>query len=201
MSRSQPLLAADLLPKKPRTRRHVYERACRYCKAPFATGIKSQQYCSGRCRTDRATSERDRSPSHWLNVLVTCGVCSKSFKRPQGSSPIRKYCSEDCQRKAKSRYYKKWMDSNPGAMAAYNRARGRDTLTVRLQKRYPDLPNACESCGESRVIELAHKPKFKRNGAWRTIDQYKRHMFWVLCPTCHKVLDRGIQTPKEMRLK
>lgn len=29
---------------------------------------------------------------------------------------------------------------------------------------------------------------------------YQPNMIWVLCPTCHRVLDKGIETPEEMGL-
>lgn len=99
------------------------------------------------------------------------------------------------------------MDLNPGAMAAYNRARtmrgGPDTLINRLRRRYPDLPLVCEAvgCDEARVLEAAHRPEFRRNGSWRTLSLYERHMFWMLCPTCHRVLDFGIETPEQLGLK
>lgn len=77
---------------------------------------------------------------------------------------------------------------------------GKDTLYNRLQAEYDDLPTACECCGEARVVEIAHKPEFSRNGRWRVLSLYKRHMFWILCPTCHKVLDKRIETPEQMGL-
>lgn len=91
-------------------------------------------------------------------------------------------------------------------MSAYNRQRskrhGPDTLITRLRKRYPDLPTCCEAagCNEGRVLECAHKPEHKRNGAWRTLDKYERHMFWMLCPTHHRLLDLGIETVEQMGL-
>ncbi len=95
---------------------------------------------------------------------------------------------------------------NPDVMAKYNRKRyqkyGTDTLERRLRKKYPDLPTICESagCNEGRVLEFAHRPEFKRNGAFRVMKHYQRHMFWVLCPTCHRLIDYGICTPSELGL-
>jgi len=91
-------------------------------------------------------------------------------------------------------------------MKRYNQTRyikhGKDTLTTRLYKKYPDLPKVCEAneCNESRVLEAAHKPDYKRNGAWRTMKWYERHMFWMLCPTHHKLIDLGICSMVELGL-
>lgn len=93
-------------------------------------------------------------------------------------------------------------NQNPGAQAFYNKGRGGDTLEKRIRKKYPNLPKVCQAkgCGERRVLEFAHRPKFKRNGAWRKVSMYQPNMIWVLCPTCHRVLDKGIETPEEMGL-
>jgi len=60
----------------------------------------------------------------------------------------------------------------------------------RLWRKYPDLPRRCEACGEARVLDVAHRPGHERNGAWRTMEVMEPHMIWVLCPTCHALLDR-----------
>lgn len=91
-------------------------------------------------------------------------------------------------------------------MREYNKTRyaknGKDTLQKRLYKKYPDLPRVCEAkdCGEARVLTAAHKPGFERNGDWQVMKYYERHMFWMLCPTCHAVLDKKIETPEQMGL-
>lgn len=101
----------------------------------------------------------------------------------------------------------RFKEDNPGAMHRYNlrryAAHGTDSLTTRLRKKFPDLPTVCEAidCGEGRVLDFAHKPEFRRNGAYRVMKYYERHMFWVLCPTCHRLIDCGICTPEELGLK
>lgn len=108
--------------------------------------------------------------------------------------------------RARRRDHLRFRELYPGAMNAYNRTRvrnhGPDRLITRLRRRYPDLPTVCEAkgCNESRVLEIAHRPTHRRNGRWRTLDLYDRHMFWVLCPTCHRVLDRGIETAESLGL-
>jgi hypothetical protein len=51
------------------------------------------------------------------------------------------------------------------------------------------------------VLDVAHKPEFARNGAWRNRNTTQRHMFWVLCPTCHALLDRGVMTAQALGLR
>jgi hypothetical protein len=60
---------------------------------------------------------------------------------------------------------------------------------------------ACESCGEGRVLDVAHKPHARRYGAWRSAQNCKwPDMVWILCPTCHALLDRMNYPPEELRL-
>lgn len=191
-----------------RTREYqqIRRAACEHCQSGFNKWNRSQRYCSERCRTDASTARRIRRPGHWLLVPVKCGICGTDFFRTPESSPNRKYCSPECAIRGRLRNHLRFRELHPNAMAAYNRTRvqshGRDTLITRLRKRYPDLPTVCEvpTCSESRVLDIAHKPKYKRNGSWRTLDKYKRHMFWMLCPTCHRVLDLKIETPRQMGL-
>ena len=183
-----------------RTYLHKYSRKCRFCKKTFTSGNRAARYCSERCRTDNATANRDRRPNHWKNKPRKCRNCRKLFF-PQ--SPNRRLCSFRCQVEGRRLNFEIFKKRHPGVQRLYNRQRGRDTLIIRLRKKFPDLPTRCEAkgCGESRVLDLAHKPKFKRNGAHRLLARYKRHMFWILCPTCHRVVDRGIETPQQMGLK
>lgn len=186
--------------------RHQYSRICPHCEKAFSTWNKAAKYCSVRCRTDAATARRIREPTCWLNIPMECGICNTKFFRTLNTGPNKKYCSPECSIRARRSDHRRFMELAPGAMEAYNRQRaknhGSGTLITRLRKRYPDLPKVCEtpSCSESRVLEIAHKPEHKRNGAWRTMDWYERHMFWMLCPTCHAVLDLGIETPEQMGL-
>jgi uncharacterized protein YqcC (DUF446 family) len=195
-------LVADL-----RTYRHEFPRVCAHCQVSFRAWNKAQRYCGKRCRTDAETARRNRSAAgKWLREPKICPICNASFFCTKETGPNKVYCSPACTIEARARYHHWWKSSNPKAMTAYNRERtkryGHDTLINRLHKRYQDLATACEArgCGESRVLEVAHKPEFKRNGAHRTLDKYERHMFWVLCPTCHRVLDREIETPEQMGL-
>ncbi|MGH2607540.1 MAG: hypothetical protein ACRDHF_00505 [Tepidiformaceae bacterium] len=109
----------------------------------------------------------------------------------------------ECAAKARRRDLAAFLAANPGAQSFYNGERGhKDTLIERLRHRYPDLPRECEAqfCGEKRVLDMAHKPGFRRNGAWRTLRVYERHMFWILCPNHHALIDRGVAMPEEFGL-
>lgn len=72
-------------------------------------------------------------------------------------------------------------------------------LTQRFFDRYPDRKKECESCGETRIVELAHK--IPRMGACRTLKNTKSEDVWILCPTCHRCLDFGIQTKEELGIQ
>ena len=76
----------------------------------------------------------------------------------------------------------------------------RKTLSVstRFFVRYPWIDKACQACGERRVVELAHK--VPRLSAWRTAKNTTPADVWVLCPTCHRVLDYGIETAEQLGL-
>jgi hypothetical protein len=76
-----------------------------------------------------------------------------------------------------------------------------DSNLLRFRRHNPDAPKACESCGENRVLDIAHKPGHERNGAWRNSENCKwPEKVWVLCPTCHALLDRMNYAPEELGL-
>lgn len=62
-------------------------------------------------------------------------------------------------------------------------------------------PRACEACGETRVLDVAHKPGHERIGRGRRNDLILwPQQVWVLCPTCHALVDRMHYPPKELGL-
>ena len=62
----------------------------------------------------------------------------------------------------------------------------------------PDAPKFCQSCAETRVLEIAHKPGHERFGERRNNGNQKwPEKVWVLCPTCHRLLDRMHYDPVE----
>ena len=114
------------------------------------------------------------------------------------------HCSATCAiksaRESRCNFYKK----NPNKYKEYKeRWRGKvgiDSGLLRFYLRYPNAPKKCQSCGESRVLDIAHRPEHKRNGAWRSKSNTTNDKVWILCPTCHALLDRKGYTPSQLNL-
>jgi len=78
---------------------------------------------------------------------------------------------------------------------------GTDSNMLRFRLRFPDAPTSCQSCGETRVLDIAHKPEFRRNGHWRSKENTTwPDKVWILCPTCHALLDRKGYEPSSLGL-
>lgn len=188
----------------------AYNHTCEICGNPYLAKFPHQKRCSPECRATAAINysrNRDQSLTvdEWKSKKRHCKWCGIEFTLLDKSANHKEYCSGDCKKAGYSQKVKDFHVRNPGKQSEYNKTRvekhGRDTLLTRLYLRHPNLPKSCESCGESRVIDLVHKPKSARNGAHRTLRQYQRHMFWILCPTCHALIDRGVCAPKELGLQ
>lgn len=188
----------------------AYPRTCDVCDVPFDAKFPHQKRCSKTCiefAKTRYARSRDQSlsPEQWETRHRYCRWCGQKFQRSGRESNNRRYCSTKCEAAGyKARQYE-FHERNPGKRTEYNRRRvekhGPDTLLTRLYRRYPDLPTACESCGEARVLDLAHKPDHARRGAHRTLRCYQRYMFWILCPTCHALVDRKVCRPDDLGLE
>lgn len=177
----------------------MYELVCKGCDKIFPAKRPDKLYCSQPCAS-RVGRRRRGEQTDVTAGGSDCRWCGKRFEiTPPATN--RRYCSEDCGREAARKIRREWMRRNPLKQKEYNGHRPfRDSVLGRLRRRYPDIPTACESCGESRILEIAHKPQHKRNGAWKVVSNTKRHMIWILCPTCHKLLDRGICSTEELGL-
>jgi len=77
---------------------------------------------------------------------------------------------------------------------------GPDGNQKRFYARFPDAPRSCQGCGETRVLDIAHKPEHRRNGAHRSISNTNLEHVWILCPTCHALLDRMHYPPIDLGL-
>ena len=131
-----------------------------------------------------------------------CRACGHKFTAAWPNSN-QQHCSQACSRISALKSRRAFHKRNPTKVLEYGRsARKRipDNRQARLLRRYPELPRACQSCGEDRVLEVAHRPGFGLRSAWRNISNSAPHMIWILCPTCHKLLDKGICTPEELGL-
>jgi hypothetical protein len=177
----------------------MYDLICTDCGAPFQAQRPDKLYCSPRC-IGRAGRRRRGEQSDITAAGRDCGVCGAHFEIPQPNSNQR-YCSSVCSTAAAKEQRRAYHKRKPHIQKVYNSRRPyKDVRIERLRRKYPDLPSACEACGEARVLEIAHRPGYERNGAWRLMSNCQRHMVWILCPTCHKLLDRGISSPGALGL-
>ncbi len=177
----------------------MYDLSCSVCRVEYKSKRPDRLYCSNTC-AGRAGRRRRGEQLDITKDGRNCGRCGTHFHIIPPSTNAR-YCSIKCAVTAARELRKIWARRNPERIKGFNsRRQFRDTVMNRLKRRCPALPTACESCGESRILEVAHKPTYKRNGAWRIVSNTQPHMIWVLCPTCHKLLDRGICTQAELGL-
>lgn len=173
---------------------------CSVCRAEFPAKRVDKLYCSFRCQS-RAGRLRRGEQTDTMRAGRDCRICRTHFPvAPPDTN--RRYCSEPCAMAAAKNSRNRFHKRNPRIQSIYNSRRPfKDSgVVIRVRRKHPDLPQSCQACGESRVLELAHKPGFERNGAWRKMENTKPHMILILCPTCHKLLDKGICTPEELRL-
>lgn len=170
------------------------------CGAHFSAKRPDKRYCSGRCQARQGRLRRGEQ-TDITKLGRDCGICGKHFEIPPPNNNQR-YCSTQCATEAAKIQRRAFHRKNPQIQKIYNSRRPyRDSVVGRLRRKYPDLPSACEACGEKRILEVAHKPGHERNGAWRIMANCMRHMIWILCPTCHKLIDRDVCTPAELGLR
>lgn len=114
-----------------------------------------------------------------------CAFCWKPFKK---KNRLHLFCSRSCHKREEyARIGRK--NTSPSSSLTFQR---------RFFYKYPEIPPICESCRETRIVELAHKvPCFGRRTAANTTPE----TVWVLCPTCHRLLDRGILSAKDLGLE
>lgn len=182
-------------------------RYCIECGTPFEASNGKHKHCSERC-SNLTGKRRAITYKPLFESGRFCRQCGKHFDIPKGSGANNKWhCSASCALKsARESRLKFW--KRPGAVEArktYNlRHRvkvGPDGNLKRFYRLHPEAPRECQSCGESRVLDVAHKPSHRRNGAWRSVKNTKWPDFvWVLCPTCHALLDRMHYPPSELGL-
>ena len=175
--------------------------SCRQCGKLFKGFFHlSKRYCSGRCkRRFCRQNKRNADGGH------SCRVCSKWFpiKKDQGNKWI---CSAKCRREQQARGVREFHARRPLQQTIYRKRTrekmGPDTNLRRFYLWNPNAPRCCESCGEDRVLSVAHKPHKRRLGARRSkANSQWPKMVWVLCPTCHELLDRMNYSPKELGLR
>lgn len=173
---------------------------CVKCGTVMAGSHIHRKYCSARCKSRWRKTHGPKDPVR----KHRCRICNTPF--PIGPGQHNKWlCSDACRRASNAKSVRTFHERRP-QMAEIYRARTRakklpDGNLVRFRRTNPDAPTTCEACGENRVLDVAHKPNHKRIGEWRSAKNCKwPEMVWVLCPTCHALLDRMNYDPVELGL-
>jgi hypothetical protein len=173
---------------------------CWICGKEFTPVTAWQRYCSVKCQSENWRNSKGRIVDSGRH----CRQCGIKFYPPRNGGANKQHCSLECSiksaRESRSKFYKK----NPEIYKKYNKKWhnkvGTDGNLLRFYLRYPDAPKKCQACGEDRILDIAHKPEHKRNGAWRSKQNTTIERVWILCPTCHALLDRKGYTAKQLRI-
>ena len=163
---------------------------CVQCTAPMPGSNSHRRYCSGRCKA----AWRRAHPGPPATDGHNCRMCGAWFALGPGQHN-KWLCSAECRRASNAKSVRTFHIRQPAAEAIFRERTKAKRLPegnlTRFYRTNPDAPRACEACGESRVLDVAHKPTHRRNGEWRSSQNCKwPSMVWVLCPTCHALLDR-----------
>lgn len=169
---------------------------CDTCANAMPRRVERQRFCSDRCR----------QRSKWKpDVIKPCQVCGAAFERRGQADSNRRHCSEACARisakKSRHAFHEKRPERDAQYRESQRRKRNKDTSLGRLWRKYPWLPHECEACGETRVLDIAHRPEHRRNGAWKTMANTTAEMVWILCPTHHALLDRLGYTAEQLGIR
>lgn len=174
---------------------------CIECGKAMKSGHAHKKYCSGHCKA----RHRKKHGGGSLSEGHKCRMCGKWFPLLPGQSN-KWLCSDVCRRASNAKSAREFHKRRP-LMEAIYRAKTKaktlpDNANVRFYRLNPKAPKLCEACGESRVTEVAHKPGHERFGARRTNGNLRwPEMTWILCPTCHRLLDRMGYSPDDLGLK
>lgn len=173
-------------------------RNCHNCGSDISNKALTARWCSIKCKT--AHRKGIGPVSHH-----DCRICGITF--PIGPGQANKWlCSDNCRRASNAKSVREFHIRRPEAEALF-RLRSKekrlpDGNLVRFYRNNPDAPKCCQSCGEDRVLDVAHRPGHERLGAGRRSYNCKwPSIVWVLCPTCHMLLDRMNYPPDELGLK
>jgi len=166
---------------------------CIVCGQPFEAETAWHKYCSRKC------SSYTYRQNKGIKILQGryCRQCGKFFvpdySRGRGECN-KQHCSESCSKKSARESRSKFYERNPQKKVEYyERTRDKNGLDNNMRRfliRFPDAPKTCQSCGETRVLDIAHKPQYRRNGSWRSKKNTTLDRVWILCPTCHALIDR-----------
>lgn len=187
-------LCPDIQLRRPGAERVI---CCSWCLRAVRTRSVRTKWCDWRCQ-NRACALRPR-------ISRACAVCSTPFDVSLRGRGNAKHCSESCSAISARASRAAFARRRPEQSEVYrqtHRAKGKkDTSLNRLLRKYPWLPRHCEACGESRVLDIAHRPGHERNGAWISMRVNTPDRIWILCPTCHALLDRAGYTPEQLGIR
>lgn len=177
---------------------------CINCGTQFIAIRPSHKTCSQYCRS-RAYNKTKGIGLQRQRFCRICGVLFNISGLGKGGNN-RWYCSDPCRKEAARQARCKFYKNHPHKLDEYHkRAKekaGPDSNIKRFYRRFPNAPKACEACGETRVVEVAHKPGHQRAGAWRSSANVSwPEKVWILCPTCHALLDRMHYSPSDLGLE
>ena len=173
--------------------------ACIECDTEMSGSRFHKKYCSKKCKARWRKKNPPSDPTQHK-----CRVCEKVF--PISSGQYNKWlCSPECRRASVAKSVREFHKRRPLAETEYReRTRAKklpDNNLLRFRRHNPTAPTACESCGEKRVLDVAHKHGHERLGEWRNSKNCRwPEMVWVLCPTCHALVDRMNYPPEELGL-
>lgn len=175
------------------------ERNCPHCGAGMDLSRRDAGFCSGKCNA--AARQLRAEPT----TIRLCKVCAKALVRLGRYEGNASHCSEACAavsaRVSRRAFHKKRPERAETYRITQRSKRIRDTAIERLWRRFPDMPRSCEGCGESRVLDIAHRPEHARKGAWSRLSNCTPEKVWVLCPLCHALLDRLGYTARQLGIK
>lgn len=178
---------------------------CVICGKDFDAKTAWHRYCS------RACESKNYRNSHGLHKLKDgrfCRQCGKQFFPEGRGGNNKQHCSVECSiqsaRESRSKFWERFGDKKKQKMSEYyQKSRdkiGPDGNQKRFYSRYPGVPRSCQSCGEARVLDIAHKNGHARDGAHRSKENTTVDKVWILCPTCHALLDRMNYDPSALGL-
>lgn len=172
---------------------------CVECGISVIGSYVNRKYCSTRCKA----RWRKKNPANPTNGHA-CRICGVIFPLLPGQGN-KWLCSVECRKASAAKSVRNFHVRQPLAEKAYRAKTKAKKLPegnlVRFRRTNPDAPRECESCGDDRVLDVAHKPGFERFGAHRSPANCQwPNMVWVLCPTCHALLDRMHYPPEDLNL-
>jgi len=175
-------------------------KALRVLRRSVCSCTAWQKFCSDDCKAKFRWQQKKAGKLSARH----CRQCGERFEITSRSDANRWHCSNACSVKSARESRSKFYAKNPTKLSEYRKKsrdkRGPDSNLKRFYARHPDAPRKCQSCGEDRVLDIAHKPEHQRNGAWRSSKNTTLDKVWILCPTCHALLDRMHYDPADLRL-